>query len=224
MSVHGYAQLGSTLSIRSVARLGAQMSVLDFASFGSSLSVRSLARFGASVSITSDKVYLGDSVILETNSDLQFDIGGSQKLKLSATESEFNGLWKSDGMITHSDRRLKGSVKPLLRGLGTKKADADSRASASWQLRELRPVSYRLREAPEAKAIGSERLGFVAQEVQKVMPSVVKGEGGETRGVMMEDLIAIFTATLQKQQARTEVLEAKVDALQKLVQNLLDRR
>ena len=45
--------LGSSMSLRSFARLGASISVLDFVHLGSSLSVRSFCRLGFSMSICS---------------------------------------------------------------------------------------------------------------------------------------------------------------------------
>ena len=47
----GYATFGSSVSLRSFARLGSNISVLDIASFGSSVSLRNFARLASSVSV-----------------------------------------------------------------------------------------------------------------------------------------------------------------------------
>ncbi|CAK9010054.1 unnamed protein product, partial [Durusdinium trenchii] len=41
----------------------------------------------------------------------------------------------------------------------------------SWVLRQLRPVSFKFKNGPEAKY---SRYGFIAQELQEVLPSVVR--------------------------------------------------
>jgi hypothetical protein len=50
MSVLNYFSLGSSVSMRSFARLGSAISCLNYAAVGSSMSVRALARLGSSIS------------------------------------------------------------------------------------------------------------------------------------------------------------------------------
>ena len=59
------------------------------------------------------------------------------------------------------DTTLRDEVPPMVE-------DATEQPS-SWVLRELRPVSYRLKEGPDSKSL---RYGFVAQELDKVLPAV----------------------------------------------------
>ncbi|CAE8621523.1 unnamed protein product, partial [Polarella glacialis] len=81
-----------------------------------------------------------------------------------------------------------------------------SRASTiDWLLRELRPVSYKFRDGPEAKHA---RYGFVAQELEKIMPDMVRTHKAN-KHVMYEDLVAILTLASQVQQGRLEQLEAR---------------
>merc|ERR1719158_348991 len=53
--------MGSSVSIKGLARLGSQLSVFHFANLGSSLSVRNFCRFGASLSVKGG-TQLGQSV------------------------------------------------------------------------------------------------------------------------------------------------------------------
>ena len=48
---HHFVQLGSSLSLRRVARMGSAVSALNFVELGSSLSVRSFTRVSSSCSI-----------------------------------------------------------------------------------------------------------------------------------------------------------------------------
>jgi len=53
LSVRDVARIGSAVSVLSVSRLGSSLSVLDYGCLGSSLSLRSFARMGASLSVLS---------------------------------------------------------------------------------------------------------------------------------------------------------------------------
>jgi len=78
-----------------------------------------------------------------------------------------------------------------------------------WVLRELRPVSFNFKDGPEAKY---SRYGFIAQELQQVLPGVVRGTGEEHLKVVYQDLIALLTLAAQVLQDRVNQLS---DALHK---------
>lgn len=74
-----------------------------------------------------------------------------------------------------------------------------------WLLRELRPVSYSFRDGPEAKYA---RYGFVAQELERVLPELVVNKG-EDKFVIYQDMVAILTLASQVQQERLIHEEAR---------------
>jgi len=73
-----------------------------------------------------------------------------------------------------------------------------SGATVDWLLRELRPVSFKFREGAEAKGT---RYGFVAQEVEKILPEMVR-EKDQTKFVVYQDMVAVLTLASQVQQER----------------------
>merc|ERR1711879_345608 len=109
-------------------------------------------------------------------------------MSFSGSGGTLHGTWTADNTVTASDRRLKKSIVPLYkevaesaRNLGTDAAELQQRpmgtersSVVNWVLRELRPVSFKFRHGPDAKY---SRYGFVAQELQQVLPGVVRGAG-----------------------------------------------
>merc|ERR1712159_746857 len=80
--------------------------------------------------------------------------------------------------------------------------------AVSWLLRELRPVSFTFRRGPESNFA---RYGFVAQELERVLPSVVR-EKDDYKHVQYQDLIALLTLTAKAQQERLDSLEQELRA------------
>jgi hypothetical protein len=84
----------------------------------------------------------------------------------------------------------------------------DSPAAAQWLLRQLRPVSYRFRQGSESKHM---RFGFVADELESVIPQVVRSMGDkkvkDQKAVVYQDLIALLFSSVQAQTTRIEAME-----------------
>ena len=103
---------------------------------------------------------------------------------------------------TTSDYRLKANVVPI--------------AGASSLVSQLKPCRYNFISNPELPM-----LGFLAHEVQEVLPSVVTGtkdavdEDGNDDYQQMDygKLTPILTAALQESITRIEALEAEVQSL-----------
>merc|ERR1712139_281479 len=209
VSVGDFVSLGSTLSLRSFSRFGSSMSVLDFLHLGSSLSLRSFARIGDYVSVTG-ALKVSGAITAKYN-------GGSMGLTTSTTGGTLHGIWSSDNVVSASDRRLKRDILPLNETIRaemrkarpeagdkpTADAGSESSQAVSWLLRELRPVSFTFRRGPESKFT---RYGFVAQELERVLPTVVR-EKDDYKHVQYQDVIALLTLTAQSQQERLDALE-----------------
>jgi hypothetical protein len=146
--------------------------------------------------------------------------------------------------LVTSDRRLKKEITPIqrtlreavkTRGLATAQARAQeafarSQAATSgggggdgalWLLRQLRPVSYSFRSGAESKYM---RFGFIADELESVVPEVVRSVGNQRvndqKAVVYQDLIAILTAAQQSQQQRIETLEGGLGEVRGRLQSL----
>lgn len=114
------------------------------------------------------------------------------------------GVWTNA-----SDARLKTNVVNTNYGLQT--------------VMQLRPVNYTMVKGGEAQ------VGFLAQEVQKIVPEVVSGtEGditkGETLGLSYGNLVPVLTKAIQDQQATIEAQQKQIDELTKLVNQLMYKK
>jgi len=107
--------------------------------------------------------------------------------------------------IGSSDARLKRDIKPMTNyGLST--------------VMQLKPVTYYFK----SDATNHHEVGFIAQEMQKIVPEVVFGtEGdiskGETLGLSYGNLVPILVKAIQEQQATIVAQQKQIDELK--VQN-----
>lgn len=103
---------------------------------------------------------------------------------------------------TTSDYRLKESISPMVGALAV--------------VQQLKPVTYKW------KADGSDGQGFIAHELQSVVPDAVTGEkdaidadgNPKYQGVDTSFLVATLTAAIQEQQAIINSLQDRITALE----------
>jgi hypothetical protein len=100
-----------------------------------------------------------------------------------------------------SDARLKRDIQPMSKyGLST--------------VMQLKPVTYFYK----ADKTNHPEVGFIAQDMQKIVPEVVSGtEGditkGETLGLSYGNLVPVLTKAIQEQQATIEAQQKQIDEL-----------
>jgi uncharacterized coiled-coil protein SlyX len=101
-----------------------------------------------------------------------------------------------------------------LGGVTAQGAQATSSDGALWLLRQLRPVSYSFRKGVDSKSM---RFGFIADELESVVPEVVRRPGDrdvtDQKAVVYQDLIALLAAASQSQQG---VIEKQLDQMSEL--------
>jgi hypothetical protein len=103
---------------------------------------------------------------------------------------------------TTSDYRLKENIAPMIGALDTVAA--------------LKPVTYKW------KSDGSDGQGFIAHELQEVVPDCVTGEKDAVdaegnpvyQGIDTSFLVATLTAAIQEQQAIITDLKARIEVLE----------
>jgi hypothetical protein len=110
------------------------------------------------------------------------------------------------GWTAASDSRIKKNIVNSTYGLAT--------------VLKLRPVEYNL------TSNDLKQVGFIAQEVQKLVPEVVTGkEGdlskGEILGITYANLVPVLTKAIQEQQKQIEDQNAKIAAQQKQIEELI---
>ena len=114
---------------------------------------------------------------------------------LAATGGAYTSI-QASAFTVSSDRRLKRDITPYTRGLDT--------------IMALRPVRFVLRSDSKKS------MGFIAQDVQKVLPELVtsgKLKGKVTLGVNYSAIVAPLVAAVQEQQRQIVELRAEVKAL-----------
>jgi hypothetical protein len=109
------------------------------------------------------------------------------------------------GWTTVSDIRLKKNISNTKYGLST--------------VLNLRPVDYTL------ISNNLEQVGFIAQEVQKLVPEVITGkegdlEQGETLGITYSNLVPVLAKAIQEQQKQIEEQNNKIASQQKQIDEL----
>jgi hypothetical protein len=101
---------------------------------------------------------------------------------------------------TSSDYRLKEDIQPIKGALA--------------KVAQLKPVTYKW------KSSGQQSEGFIAHELQEIIPGAVAGEKDAVnedgsinpQGIDTSYLVATLTAAIQEQQAIIESLKARLDA------------
>jgi hypothetical protein len=196
---------------------------MDFVQIGSALSVRGFTRLGSSLSLAgaNDVLRVGKLYVKSDESDsnkmkwyADKENHNQNQLVLTTSGGVMHGTWSYTtwGTLT-SDRRVKVGIKPLVTELvhQTKRSQlsltgpllegTDTRIESETGssevvldlLRRLRPVSFRYKENKEAKF---SRFGFIAQELEAALPSVVETSNG-FKLVRYHDLISILALGLQ---------------------------
>ncbi|KQT24129.1 hypothetical protein ASG22_08925 [Chryseobacterium sp. Leaf405] len=123
---------------------------------------------------------------------------GTPVLANSLSYLDINGSWHAAAYAVSSDSRLKRNIKPLENGL-----DIISR---------LQPVSYEKRLNLSSQDYNTKEIGFLAQELRKVLPDAVKEDTTDPDkllSVNYDSLIGVLTKAFQELNAKVEKLEAE---------------
>lgn len=96
-------------------------------------------------------------------------------------------------------------------GISTIKAKQDVNELVSEdfaKILSLRPVAFKYKESPAIQ-----RMGFIAEEVENVIPSVVaKNSDGQPLGIFYIDLIPLLVGEIQRLNDKIATLESRVTA------------
>jgi hypothetical protein len=133
---------------------------------------------------------------------------------------KWTSVWATNGVIQTSDEKQKENIKDISYGLNTVMA--------------LKPVSYQWKDKNALVGNGNS-LGFVAQDLEKVIPDVVvhnkitaeeiayakKAKGiditeTDTYGVKYSEMIPVLVNAIQQQQAIIKDLQTQIDDLKAL--------
>lgn len=137
-----------------------------------------------------------------TTSGTQFFVGFARGANTGVCGYISSSATNSTNYTTSSDYRLKENIAPMIGAL--------DKVSA------LKPVTYTWKED------GSSGQGFIAHELQAVVPQCVTGEkdavdeegNPKYQGIDTSFLVATLTAAIQEQQAIIEDLKARIETLE----------
>jgi hypothetical protein len=123
----------------------------------------------------------------------------------TAGNSIFPGDITADAYYYSSDKRLKDNIVSL-------------EGESLEVLDKLNPVSFTWKED------GGASIGFLAQEVEQVLPELVKTNSEtDMKSVQYGNLTALLTASVKEQQKEIERLENKVETLETKLNILLQK-
>ena len=130
------------------------------------------------------------------------DLGGLGNVGIGTSNPteklDVSGNIKATGTITPSDRRFKQNINPLQNSLA--------------KILSLNGVSYdwRTKEFPNKGFDETKQLGFIAQEVEKVFPEVVRTGSDGFKGVDYVKLIPALVEALKAQQKQIDELKEEL--------------
>ena len=112
-------------------------------------------------------------------------------------------IWTLQGGWVGSDIALKKNITPV--------------EGTLQKVKSLQGVRYQYKDETENEAAEKEekrnddfRIGFVAQDVEKVFPEVVKDMPDGTKAMAYTDLIAVLVEAIKEQQTQIENMQAMI--------------
>jgi hypothetical protein len=139
-----------------------------------------------------------------TNEHHTIQLGDNRIVKLKTSGT----IWSNGSQLT-SDLRLKTNIKPLPNSIDL--------------IMKLNPVSYNKKNSIESKDYNKTENGFIAQELQKVIPYIVK-EGADKDKILSVDynsIIPVLTKGIQEQQFLITAQQKQIDEMKLILQSLL---
>lgn len=176
-------------------------------------------------------------------SKIAVNVGSNKVLEFGQGSGALSLTWDAENVVSMSDRRLKANIQPMrrtLRAMAGKQqhqpADcqtlgdgsvscmqrnaspgAPAGDSALWMLRQLRPVSFKFKTNVDSRQM---RFGFIADEVESVLPNLVRTAAGANsnltnrKSVAYNDFIALLFAATQAQTDELDKMSKGLDVLQ----------
>ncbi|MFC7669408.1 tail fiber domain-containing protein [Hymenobacter humi] len=140
------------------------------------------------------------------SSDGDYNLGSEGTVANTAL-LRWNKVFTVNGTVQTSDARLKTNITGLGYGMSTVMA--------------LRPVRYAWKKTPNQ----TNKIGFIAQELQKVVPEVVSvgTDANQTLGVNYAELVPVLVKALQEQQAQLDTMRGRAEKAEAAVQSFESR-
>jgi len=129
----------------------------------------------------------------------------------------YNFYWSSPNLIAYVDNTLVGTAATTASDYRIKQNIALQTESGIDKVKLLKPSTFQFKDYEGVfVADGITREGFIAHEVQEVIPSGATGtkDGADIQSLQLDAIVSVLTKALQEAVAKIETLEAKVAALE----------
>lgn len=110
-----------------------------------------------------------------------------------------NGVCANNGCWNMSDQKLKYDIKPI--------------KSALQKVTSLQGVTYKLKSDLKTAEENKENVGFIAQEVEKVVPELVKELHNGLKAINYSNLVSLLTEAIKEQQMQLESQKTEISNL-----------
>ena len=216
-----YDNLNTAVGFESMKGLGAYTNTFHLNSAVGAYTLKSLStgsgnavlgyNAGAAITTGSNNTALGNQTIIAATINNASAIGYGASVSTDNTIKLGNALVTSvetaaaisaSSFVTTSDSRLKRNIAPL--------------KEAGVVLNVLNPVSYQKRKSLEDSDYNEVEYGFIAQELQKVLPDLVKSRTDGILQVNYTAMIPFLTKALQEQHAEIVELRGLIQQLMEL--------
>ena len=216
-----YDNLNTAVGFESMKGLGAYTNTFNLNSAVGAYTLKSLStgsgnavlgyNAGAAITTGSNNTALGNQTIIAATINNASAIGYGASVSTDNTIKLGNALVTSvetaaaisaSSFVTTSDSRLKRNIAPL--------------KEAGVVLNVLNPVSYQKRKSLEDSDYNEVEYGFIAQELQKVLPDLVKSRTDGILQVNYTAMIPFLTKALQEQHAEIVELRGLIQQLMEL--------
>lgn len=124
--------------------------------------------------------------------------GQDNSYTLGRNGNRWSAVWSANGTIQTSDIRTKRNVHNLSYGLK--------------EIMQMTPIAYNWKD----DLSNSNKIGFIAQQMQSIIPEVVIGnEQTETLGMNYAELVPVLVKAIQEQQAQIEEMRKEIKELKR---------
>ena len=133
------------------------------------------------------------------------------------TGNLYNFAWSSPNLTAYVDTSAIGVAATNASDYRIKQNIALQTESGINKVKLLKPSTFQFKDYQGVfKADGITREGFIAHEVQEVIPSGATGtkDGTDIQSLKLDAIVSVLTKALQEAVAKIETLETKVAALE----------
>jgi hypothetical protein len=135
------------------------------------------------------------------------DVGIATNPTTGLYKLDVNGTIRSTSLLVTSDAKFKDNVQPI--------------SNANEIINGLNGVTYQWKteEFKDKQFSTQKQIGFIAQEVEKVLPEAVIKDANGDYAVNYIEIIPILTEALKQQSKKVDYLESQISEIMSLLSN-----